>query len=355
MVPSTERLDTPAVWPRAMAAVLAAVLVAGLALAGCGGSAGGGATGPAAVPGPVSPEQLSQVTLRVGDQKGNSKTLLTAAGELKNVPYRIEWSTFTSGPPLLEAASAAAIDIGGVGNTPPVFAAAAKRDVAAVAAAKGNVTSDAALVPKGSPLRQLSDLRGKRIAVAKGSSAHGVLLNALGRAGLTSKDVQIAFLQPSEAYSAFRGGDVDAWFIWDPYTSQALQETGARVLAGGQGLTNGYSFQVASRSALADPGRNAALRDYVLRLARAQAWAQRHPEQLATTWAADTGLAKEVTLAAVRQGVDLDFPLDERVVTSEQQLADQFADAGIVPGRARFADYVDTRYQADLARARNAP
>jgi sulfonate transport system substrate-binding protein len=210
-------------------------------------------------------------------------------------------------------------------------------------------------VPKGSPLRQLSDLRGKRIAVANGSSAHGVLLNALQRAGLTDKDVQISFLQPAEAYSAFRGGDVDAWFTWDPYTSQAEQETGARILTGGEGLTNGYSFQVANRSALADPGRNAALRDYVLRLARAQTWAQQHPEQRAAAWAADTGLAQPVTLAAARRGADLDIPLDERVVKSEQELADEFADAGIVPGRARFADYVDTRYQPDLARLRQAP
>ena len=115
-----------------------------------------------AVPGPVSPADLAKVTLKVGDQKGGVKSLLTAAGQLDGTPYKIEWSTFTSGPPLLEAASAGAIDIGRVGNTPPIFAAAAKAKIAVVSVARSNVEREAILVPPDSPLTDVASLRARR-------------------------------------------------------------------------------------------------------------------------------------------------------------------------------------------------
>ncbi|MDF9811960.1 ABC-type nitrate/sulfonate/bicarbonate transport system substrate-binding protein [Streptomyces sp. SPB162] len=90
----------------------ALLLPLALLLTACGGSsAADDASG-------SSDGGLGGVTLNVGDQKGGSEAILRAAGELDKVPYRITWSTFTSGPPLLEAVNAKAVDIGGVGNTP---------------------------------------------------------------------------------------------------------------------------------------------------------------------------------------------------------------------------------------------
>ena len=91
------------------------------------------------------------MTLIVGDQKGGSKALLQAAGELDDVDYEIEWKEFTSGPPLLEALNAGAIHVGGVGNTPPLFAAAAKSPIKIVQGATYGGTGDAIVVPPGSP------------------------------------------------------------------------------------------------------------------------------------------------------------------------------------------------------------
>jgi sulfonate transport system substrate-binding protein len=278
----------------------------GVLLAACGTQAGNGA---APVPNSVGAGELAKVTLKVGDQKGGTKSFLAAAGLLDNLPYQVEWSTFTSGPPLLEAANAGAIDIGGVGNTPPIFAAAANSKIAIVSVQKGDVSSDALLVPKDSPLHSLDDLRGKTIAVAKGSSAHGVTLNILRRAKLSVNDVKLSFLQPADAFAAFAQARVDAWAIWDPYTSQALLESGARVLIDGTGtlgggrpntepgadaITNGYSFLVASRAALADAGKNTAIKDLVVRYAKALAFAKAHPDLRADAWAKETGLKPEV-------------------------------------------------------------
>src|SRR6266545_7251798 len=107
--------------------ITAAALMLGLA--GCGGQAEPSSN---TVPPPVSSEDLAKITLRVGDQKGGSQALLKSAGLLADVPYKIDWSTFTSGPPELEAISAGGVDIGRVGNTPPIFAAAANAKIAVV-------------------------------------------------------------------------------------------------------------------------------------------------------------------------------------------------------------------------------
>jgi sulfonate transport system substrate-binding protein len=328
---------------------VAAIAVLAMTLTACGGQSG--STG-ASVPPPVSAADLATVTLKVGDQKGGSEALLKTAGLLDNLPYKIEWSTFTSGPPLLEAASAGAIDIGLVGNTPPIFAAAAKAKISIVSAAQGGVAGDALLVPPDSTLRSVADLKGKTIGVAQGSSAHGQILLNLRKAGMTTKDVKLSFLQPSDAYSAFTQHRIDAWAVWDPYTAQAKQETGARVLVDGTGTANGYSFQVASNKALSDAGKNAAIRDYVVRVAKAERWSDAHREQWAQGWAADTGLAPQVTLASVDNGPDLPVPLDDKVEASEQQLADAFSDDKQLPGKIDFARFVDDRYAADLAQAR---
>lgn len=293
---------------------------------------------------PVDPAALAGVTLRVGDQKGGSQSLLRAAG-LLDTPYRLQWSTFTAGPPLIEAARAGAIDVGQTGNTPAIFAAAARARVQLISASQGNVASDTILVLPGSPVRHVADLRGKRIAVGKGTSAHGQLLYNLRAAGLTLDDVDLTYLQPSDAYAAFKQGRVDAWAIWDPYTAQAQLETRARVVASGEGTANGYSFLVASNAALADPAHQAALADFTNRLREAMRYSDSHREQRAESWAQETRLPLPVTRLAASRGPDLPVPMDARLVRSQQELADAFTDAGVIPGRVRFADIVDRRFE----------
>jgi sulfonate transport system substrate-binding protein len=323
----------------------AVLVTALLALAACGTS-----TQPqkASVPAPVSADELAKVTLKVGDQKGGSKALLTAAGLLDDVPYKIEWATFTSGPPLLEAVSAGGVDIGRVGNTPPIFAAAANAKIAAVSSSQGSVEGDTILVQSDSPLKSVKDLRGKTIGVAKGSSAHGQVLLTLRKAGLTTKDVKLSFLQPADAYGAFNQHQIDAWAVWDPYTAQAKLESDARVLADGQGTANGYTFLVAGTTSLSDPGVNSAIRDYVLRHAKAERWSVDHREEWAQAWAKETGLSIEVTRAATAGGPDAPVPLDDEVVKSEQELADAFTEDGMLPGRVDFAKFVDRRFVNDI-------
>ena len=225
--------------------------------------------------------ELSGVTLQVGDQKGNTEALLRAAGALDDLPYQVAFSTFTSGPPQVEAATAGKIDFAITGNTPPIFGAASNAKVKVVSAYDGGGTGDQILVHADSPIKSVADLRGKTIAVGKGSSAHGNILGQLDKAGLTPSDVKLVFLQPADALSAFTQRQADAWAIWDPYTAQAEAQLPVRSIAQAKGVTNGYWFGVASDQALADPKRNTALSDLLVRFEKAARWAQDHPQQWA--------------------------------------------------------------------------
>ncbi|HEY0495624.1 MAG TPA: ABC transporter substrate-binding protein [Kutzneria sp.] len=312
-------------------ALLPLLAMAALALAGCGGASA--ASG--------------QVVLKVGDQKGGSQALLQAAGLLDGTSYKIEWSTFTSGPPLLEAANAGAIDIGGVGNTPPIFSAAANAKITVVQAGQHKGPGDAILVPGDSPIQKPEQLKGKTIGVAQGSSAHGQLLSVLNKFGIALSDVKINYLQPSDAYAAFTQHRIDAWSIWDPYTSQALLQAHARsIVNGSSGTANGYSFQVAATTALADSGKAAAIKDYLARIAKAQQWSDTHKDEWASAWSKVTGLDPAVAKASVNDGATLPIPLDDKVIASEQQLADAFAAAKVIPAKLTFAHFVDKQYES---------
>ncbi|MGW5427282.1 ABC transporter substrate-binding protein [Streptomyces sp. NPDC004059] len=289
-------------------------------------------------------------TLNVGDQKGGSEAVLRAAGELKNLDYKIKWSTFSSGPPLLEAVNAGAVDIGGVGNTPPVFAAGAGSKISVVAAWHGTSRGDAILVPGNSELTRPDQLKGRSVAVAQGSSAHYQLVASLKAAGLSLSDVHVKYLQPADALAAFTSGKVDAWAVWDPYTSQILQARQGRVLTTGARITNGLSFQVAAPAALKDPEKARAVKDYLARLRRATAWVHDHQQEWAKVWAKDTGLPYDVALASVKRtnSTRVAVAVDKALVASEQQIADTFAELKLIPKKVDFGDFVDSRFNGDL-------
>ena len=147
---------------------------------------------------------------RARDQAGTgAQALLTAAGLIGKLPFKVSWSDFTSGPPMLQAIGAGSVDVGGVGNAPPVFAAAGGNKIAIVGAYQANPLASALLVPKGSPITSVAQLKGKRIAVAQGSSAEYHLLTVLTKAGLSVHDVTITYLQPAEGLAALTSAHVD--------------------------------------------------------------------------------------------------------------------------------------------------
>jgi sulfonate transport system substrate-binding protein len=324
-------------------ALAVAGVVASAGLAACSSAAGD--TDAVRSDGSVD---LSKVTLTVGDQKGGSQALLQAAGATGRTPYTIEWKSFTSGPPLLEALNAGAIDLGGVGNTPPLFAAAAKSNLEVVAGATMGAKGDTIVVPRDSDVRSVADLKGKKVAVAEGSSANYNLLAQLAKAGLKYSDISVQNLQPADALAAFSAGHVDAWAIWDPYTSQAELTAGARILVDGSGLVNGMTFQAANPDSLDDKATAAAVEDYLTRLAKAQVWSNTHRAQWAKVWSEETGLPLDVTRRAVERRVAKPVPISPEVVDSEQKMADTFVANTLLPAKFDVGDFFTDRFASSV-------
>ncbi len=295
--------------------------------------------------------ELSRVFLRVGDQKGGTQALLEAAHVLDNLPYRIAFSTFTSGPPQIEALNAGRIDFAVTGNTPPVFGAAANSKTRVVSVWDGAQAGEQILVRTGSSIATVRDLRGKTILVAKGSAAHANVLEHLADAGLKPKDVKLVFLQPADALSAFANGQGDAWVIWDPYTAQANLTLKVRSIGSAE---NGYQFGSASVKALTDPGRNSALADLLVRYQRAAQWARDNPEQWAHKYSAAVGLSLKISALAQSRLRRLPIVLDDKVVGAEQRLAELFASADQIPEAPDFAKWVDRRFNGVLANEQHA-
>jgi sulfonate transport system substrate-binding protein len=334
---------------RSSIARLAALLMLPVVLASCvSRESGPAAAASSAAPATVPLSDLAGLTLQIGDQKGGTESLLRAAGQLDDLPYQVQFSTFTSGPPQIEAATAGKIDFAITGNTPPIFGAAANAKVKVVSAYDGGGVGDEILVHADSPIKTISDLRGKSVAVGKGSSAHGHLLGQLDKAGLKPGDVNLVYLQPADALSAFSQHQADAWAIWDPFTAQAEQQIAVRSIGQAKDVTNGYWFGIASDAALADPKRNTALQDLLVRFEKAAAWAKDNPQQWAQSYSAAVGLDPKAAEVSQARSLRLPTALDDEVVASEQKLTDLFAGSGQITSKPNFGDWVDRRYNDAL-------
>jgi sulfonate transport system substrate-binding protein len=323
------------------------IAVAGLAAAGCSSSSSSASSSAtASSSASAAGSDLSSVTLNVGDQKGTgAEAVLAAAGLLKTLPFKVNWSDFTSGPPMLQAMASGAVDVGGVGDAPPVFAASGGEAIEIVGARKtNNGDQDAVVVPKGSPITSIQQLKGKKIAYASGSSANYNLLTVLNKASLTTKDVSLVNLQPASALAAFTSGSVEAWDVWPPYVQQVVAQNGARVIATGSAYGNPYSFEVASKAAVADPKKAAAIKAYLTILNKGYIWTASHSDQWAAAWAKATGLPVSVMEQAAKLSGTTPVAITDDTTTAEQGLVDQFFAAGLIPTKVDMKDYITDQF-----------
>jgi sulfonate transport system substrate-binding protein len=299
--------------------------------------------------------QQPAAPLRIGFQKGSlNLALLKSYGLLEQrlTPAqvaRVQWTEFPAGPQLLEALALGSVDLGATGDAPPVFAQAAGKDVVYVGAEPPKPDSSALLVKPDSPLKTLADLKGRRVALQKGSSAHFLAVQAVKRAGLAWADIQPIYLPPAEARAAFERGAVDAWAIWDPYYAAAEISGELRTLATSRGLTSNNTFYLASRALSQQP---ALLKAIFQALTDADARAQADRRDAVARYAEFAGLPAATVLRMVeRRGASPVTPLTPALIAEQQQVADAFAELGLIPRPIRVRDAVSPSSKASLGRS----
>jgi sulfonate transport system substrate-binding protein len=248
--------------------------------------------------------------------------------KLNPLGYDVTWAQFTSGPPMLEALNAGAVNFAFTGEPPPIFAQAAGTPIVYVAATDPSPKALAILQPANGTLKSISDLAGKKVAVAKGSSAHYLLVSALAHAGVPYESVTKVFLQPADARAAFAGGDVDAWSIWDPFYAGAAA-AGAKVLTNGTGLMPNRAFYSSTKdfSTSSPDALNAA----IAALNEQEAWEGKHIDETATDISPSIGLpAPTLQTWFTRQKYGV-HKLTPEIFADQQKIADTFYKLKLIP------------------------
>jgi sulfonate transport system substrate-binding protein len=303
-------------------AIAVAVLSMSTALAGVGASYG------------------QDKVVRIGFQKYGKLVLLKSKGtledKLKAAGYKVVWTEFPSGPPLLEALNVGAIDFGNTGEAPPIFAQAAGAPIQYVAYEPPAPKGEAILVPKDSKLTSVADLKGKKVALNKGSNVHYLLVKALEKAGIKYSEIEPVFLAPADARAAFERGAVDAWVIWDPFQAAAEAATGARTLADGTGIVSNYQFYFSSKKFLETDSR--AIDVVLAQLSEVDDWAKGDIHAVAEQLAPAIGLSVPVVEVALKRQSYGIKPITDRVIADQQQVADSFFALGLLPKQIKISD-----------------
>jgi|GEM_PF-103487 len=295
----------------------------------------------------------------IGYQKFGTLIILKSKGDLdKRLAAHgvtVKWAEFPSGVQIIESMNGGSVDFGVSGETPPVFAqAAAGSQFRYVAYEPAAPTGEGILVPKNSTLADLADLKGKRVAVAKGANAHYLLIQALKKVGLTPNDVKIAYLKPADAYAAFAQGDIDAWSIWDYYLAAAQAQSGARLLTSGQGLIDNHAFFLAAENVVDHHPDvvEAALEE----VAKADQWAKDHPDDAATLLSQQVGVEASILKTAILRAGFGPKPLSPEVIAAQQRMADTLYTLKILPSAIKVQGAVASLPSwTDTAQGKFAP
>ncbi len=289
---------------------------------------------------PVTLAQNADNLLRIGYQKYGTLVLLKARGGLEKrlAPLHVEvkWTEFPAGPQLLEGLNVGAIDFGIAGEAPPIFAQAAGADLVYVGNEPPASAGEALLVPKDSPIKTVAELKGKKVALNKGSNVHFLLVKLLEKAGVQYKDIDAVFLTPADARAAFERGSVDAWAIWEPFLAAAQRQTGARILADGNGVVSNHQFFLASRPYATKRADVVAI--VLEELAAVDHWAKANPNEAAAALSPQIGLDQPTLELALSRGGYGVTPVDDAVLAEQQRIADAFYDLHLIPKHINVRD-----------------
>lgn len=272
--------------------------------------------------------------LRIGFQKGASLLVLQKAQgslERKLAPqgFSVKWVEFPAGPQLLEGLNVGSVDIGFVGEAPPIFAQAAGAKFYYIGHDPAAPKAEALVVPKDSPIKTVAELKGKKVALNKGSNVHFLLVKLLEKNGLKLSDIQPVYLPPADARAAFESKNVDAWVIWDPFTAAAEKQIGARVLADATGVAQNHQFYLAERSFTEKHPQ--IIRAVFEDSAEKGKWVKANLRQAAEIIAPLQGLPVDVAELSLRRYEFNVQPLSDTVVEQQQKIADTFAELKLIP------------------------
>jgi aliphatic sulfonates family ABC transporter substrate-binding protein len=280
--------------------------------------------------------------LRVGYQAYGTLSLLKAdrgfERRLEDQGIKISWRHFPTGPHLLESLHAGSIDFCATGEVPPIFAQANGAPIVYVGHDPPSPTGVALIVPRESDIQSVADLKGKKIALNRGSNVHYLLVQSLESHGLSLNDVRPVYMLPELLAQELEGGTVDAVATWDPFVTVALRTGNARILVDGTGLVANHQFHMARADFAARyPDTITIFLDELRKISRC---AVNNPGKAAHSLSSELGIDASSLEIAIRRLTHGAKPLDLGVVREQQKIADRFYALGLIPRAVAVRDAV---------------
>ncbi|MGM3307129.1 sulfonate ABC transporter substrate-binding protein [Anabaena sp. WFMT] len=275
--------------------------------------------------------QTKATVVRFGYQK--SAILLKNKGVLEKrlqpEGVSVQWIEFPAGPQLLEAMNVGSIDFGHTGESPPIFAQSAGASLTYIAGIAPSPAGSAILVPKASSIQKIADLKGKKVAFQKGSSAHYLLVQILEKAGLKYSEIQPIYLPPADARAAFVKGSIDAWVIWDPFYAAAEKNTDARVLIDGQAITKQGGYYLSSRKFATDNLQ--IIKSMLEEIQKLEDWSDKNRDTVAETLSPILGVDLETMKKSTQRKKFGIVPIDNALISEQQKVGDKFYELKLIP------------------------
>lgn len=287
-----------------------------------------------------------------GKGEADNRLLFAAAGIKPDFP--ISYADFDSGHLVVEALNSGALDFGGMSEIPPVFAAAStQQSFRQIAVYHGDVNNQVLLVPRGSTIATLADLKGKRVGYVRATTTQYFLIRMLQSAGLSWSDIEPVAMTVADGAAAFGHGGLDAWAIYGFPIQRAISNDGARILRTALGFLSGNYIVTAHKDAMADPRRANWIGQYLGLTRKAYAWAAANQDAWAKIVAGEIGVPVAFVQDQFRRKSDSYElrPVTSQAIQSQQEVADVFAAAGLLPRRVDVAPLWDSRFNSVIKEA----
>jgi len=298
---------------------------------------------------------FSGVVLRIGAAEGkNGQAVLEAAG-LDKTPYKVEFHVMQGGNLVLEAMAANQIDLGTGSQIPPIFASQSRNNgnLKIIATKKSTTLNQELVVSANSPIKSVADLKGKKIAYVKSTTAHYFLAKMLENAGLSWNDVETIAMSTSDGLSALLTGEVDALASYGNAIRSAHAK-GAVTLQSADKILSGDFYWYATPDAIQDPKKHAAILDYLSRFHEANEWARQHPEEWAAHYAPQINQKTQDYVIQYneeeKQAKTRIVPIDETTIASEQDIVNTFSKLSLLKAGIDISKIFDPSFDAEISK-----
>ena len=278
--------------------------------------------------------------LKVGYQKTNLPVIAKKLGVIEKAvaPVKVEWVEFPASPPLVEALNVGAINVGWTGDAPPIFGQAAGANIVYTAALPPSGEGEGVFTKETTGIKSIAELKGKKVAVAKGTSAHNSLIAALEKNGLSLTDIEVVYLSPADAAAAFASDQVVAWAVWDPFFAITESKFKLTILSRSADVLNVNTYFLANKTFAAENGD--LITTTIEALGEAAKWADTNREQVAEAVAEVTKVPLEANKLAVSRAKFGIYPITDEIVAGQQATADRFFKLGLLPKQVKVSDAI---------------